>query len=177
MAKVSIVYNIAERCVNSRIEDVQNPGSVFRRVFRPAICATPARTPDQPRLTGGAFSLALGPRDERFRIKRPNSLRACRCEGNAFPSWRSGHHGGAVSRSAVDDQPKVRDEDVSITSDVFHTARGGNFRGEERNAVENDTLRVVRSCRRHGPGDGGLHRRCRSGYSDRAGRSFLPEWK
>jgi hypothetical protein len=176
MAKVSIVYNIAERCVNSRIEDVQNPGNVFRRVFRPAICATPARTPDQPRLTGGAFSLALGPRDERFRIKRPNSPRACRCEGNAFPSWRSGHHGGAVSRSAVDDQPKVRDEDISITSDVVH-ARGGNFRDEEHNAVENDTPRVFRSCRRRRPGGGGLHRRCRCPGPDGAGRSFLPEWK
>src|SRR5260370_25417161 len=91
--------------------------------------------------------------------KGPNSFRACRCEGNAFPTWRSGHHDAAVNWSTVDDQPKVRDEDVSIPSDVFHEAREGNFRDEEHNAVENDTLRVSRSCRRHGPGDGGLHRR------------------
>jgi hypothetical protein len=64
--------------------------------------------------------------------------------------------------------------DASIAKhEIFSAARHGHI--QERNVVETDTAGIVRSCRR--PGDGGLHQRCWSRYSDRAGRSFLPQWK
>jgi hypothetical protein len=65
-------------------------------------------------------------------------------------------------------------EDAGIAShEIFPAARCGYF--QEHDVVETNTAEIFRSCRR--PGGGGLHRQWWSGYSDRAGRSFLPQWK